>query len=291
MLLRKQSVRLLNPSSEAELLSRISQAGHVCYQTDSIESLGQQQEFYKRLVRRGHESVLEHVSISADITTDRGMTHELVRHRIAAYSQESTRYCNYGGKPIQVIYQEGFKNLNQIDLEFIDDVLNDIEGLYTYLLDRGVAPQWARAILPTCLKTEIVVTYNLRQWRHVLKQRLAPEAHPMMQELMQLILKQFLTIYPTLFWDFEQPVPEPAQSAITTSEMESIYGYYKQLEAECERANTLRGVIVDLRPAEKSSDCEDPTRAEKALEAQDIIREAEQSRKAYEKTDEPDEFV
>lgn len=291
MLLRKQSVKLLNPQSESALLAVLSKAGHVCYQVEKIETLEEQQAFYKRLVQRGHVSVLEHVSMSVSIVTDRGMTHELVRHRIAAYSQESTRYCNYGGKPIQVIYQDGFKNLNQIDLQFIDDVLNDIEGLYTYLLDRGVAPQWARAILPTCLKTEIVVTYNLRQWRHVLKQRLAPAAHPMMQELMQLILKQFLTIYPTLFWDFSLETPEPVQSAITTSEMESIYGYYKQLEAECERANTLRGVIVDLRPAEKSSDCESSTRGEKALEAQDIIREAEQSRKAYEKADEPDEFI
>jgi thymidylate synthase (FAD) len=143
---------------------------------------------------------------------DRGVTHELVRHRLAAYSQESTRYCDYSGGvtfivPPWVNIAEGeydYVNLeiNQNDQLWMFSML-DAEASYKSFLKSGWSPQQARSVLPNSLKTEIVMTADLREWRHVLRLRTAKAAHPQMQEIMRPLLNDFKKMLPSIFSDIE----------------------------------------------------------------------------------------
>lgn len=167
MILVNQSVTLVRMTISP--LQHIKEMGCISYQSNSKKSPS---DFVTMLIQRGHESVLEHASMSVNIITDRGISHEIVRHRIGmSYTQESTRYVKYG--EIQVIRQPG------LDLE----ALAEAEASYMRALDAGVGAGVARAMLPTCLKTQIGVTGNFRAWRHFIKLRGGKNAHPMIQEI------------------------------------------------------------------------------------------------------------
>lgn len=154
-------------------------------------------KFVKGIISRGHEAVLEHASATFLLVTDRGMTHELVRHRLASYSQESTRYCSYGNKgwEISVIEPAGFVRGSDSMKRVWYKSMEAAELAYLDATAEGVEPQWARAVLPTCLKTEIAVTANFRQWRHMMGLRLgnkAGKAHPQIRALFGMILNGLL---------------------------------------------------------------------------------------------------
>lgn len=151
-------------------------------------------------------SLIEHGSVSVRFTCDRGVSHEIVRHRLASYCQESTRYCNYGkedfGSEITVIkpcsldkdgtaYRHWFWACSQA------------EEAYFNMLDFGCTPQEARSVLPNSTKTEVVMTANMREWRHFLRLRTAPAAHPDMREVAKMLLTEMQTRYPAFFEDFE----------------------------------------------------------------------------------------
>ena len=160
--------------------------------------------FVEMIKKNGHESVLEHASASFSIITDRGVTHEIVRHRIAAYSQESTRFCNYGkggfGKEITVI--NPFVAGVDIDTqELWYDSLHLAEEKYLAMIDKGVSPQIARSVLPNSLKTEIGMTANFREFRHFLRLRTSPKAHPQMREIAEMIRKELLGVSEVCFND------------------------------------------------------------------------------------------
>jgi thymidylate synthase (FAD) len=161
--------------------------------------------FIQMLLKRGHESVLEHASASLCLICDRGISNELVRHRLASYSQESTRYCNYGKKnEITVIRPSGISSTTDLDIYNIwVEACDEAETGYLALLAKGVSPQVARSVLPTCLKTEVVMTANFREWRHFLKLRLSPAAHPDMRELAGMIRDHLIVIAPTVFDEFK----------------------------------------------------------------------------------------
>lgn len=147
------------------------------------------------VVKRGHHSVIEHAIMSIRFICDRGVTHEIVRHRLAAYSQESTRYCNYSKIDISFIIPGDFK-LDSDDLE----LLELIEDHYNKCLnEKHRSPQQARYFLPNGLKTEIVMTCNLREWMHVFKLRCSKAAHPQMRELMIPLLEEVKTLVPIIF--------------------------------------------------------------------------------------------
>lgn len=158
-------------------------AGRTCYKSDCVVDSGSE-AFIRSLIKRGHNSVLEHAAASVRIVTDRGISHELVRHRIMSFSQESTRYCNYAGDrfggQIQVIRPETMKP-ECFDLWL--QAMAFAEKIYLEMLALGEKPQNARSVLPTCTKTEIVVTANMREWRHFLSLRDDTAAHPDMQVL------------------------------------------------------------------------------------------------------------
>lgn len=161
----------------------------------------------RSIIERGHESVLEHVSISVRFIVDRGVSHELVRHRLASLSQESTRYCNYSkdgfGREITVIEPTAL-NLNGSAYIAWLGGCKCSENAYFIMLDSGATPQEARSVLPNSLKTEVVISADLREWRHILRLRTDKAAHPQMREVMVPLLNELKKEVPALFDDICQ---------------------------------------------------------------------------------------
>lgn len=187
----------------AVILSRIAEAGRVCYQSEPNTS---DALFVAKLIERGHESVLEHASVSVRIICDRGVSHELVRHRLASYSQESTRYCNYSkdkfGNELTFIRPAWVQLGDPDSLDYTwRSAMKEAEQCYLGLLECGWTPEMARSVLPNSLKTEIVMTANMREWRHFFRLRCAPAAHPQMREVAWMLLSGFCEHIPVLFDD------------------------------------------------------------------------------------------
>jgi thymidylate synthase (FAD) len=163
------------------------------------------------VIRSGHHSVLEHEKVTVRFIVDRGVSHELVRHRIASYSQESTRYCNYNqdrfGKEITVIEPWFFRPTETAGYQTWKAACEGCERAYFELLEGGATPQEARSVLPNSLKTEVVMTANLREWRHFLQLRCAKDAHPQMKEVAIPLLfwfsEQMLAVFGGIAWDFD----------------------------------------------------------------------------------------
>jgi thymidylate synthase (FAD) len=191
---------------------RLDRYGRTCYKADVAASDMSVGAFLRKRIDDGHESVIEHESITVIFEIDRGVTHEVVRHRIAAYSQESTRYCNYAkdkfGAEITVIDPFFFKNPsrdNWIQLYQIwYDAMEYAEKKYMELLSLGAKAQEARSVLPQSTKAEIVVTYNIREWRHFFSLRAHSAAHPQMQQVAIPLLIQFRKLMPILFEDIKE---------------------------------------------------------------------------------------
>lgn len=200
MKLIKPSYEILTFIEPDIILKRIEIAGRTCYKSEDTITTESAKDFVKMIIKRGHESVLEHQSITVKFICDRGVSHEIVRHRIASFSQESTRYCNYSKDkfdnqltfiiPCWINIPPGSYNRlpeNYEKEEGTEEWLSQLLGCeesYLFLIDSEWQPQQARSILPNSLKTEIVVTANLREWRTIFKQRTSVAAHPQMRELM-----------------------------------------------------------------------------------------------------------
>lgn len=183
------------------ILKAIELAGRVCYKSEKKITDTSAIEFVRGLIKRGHTAVLEHQSVSVRLIIDRGVSHEVMRHRIAAYCQESTRYCNYGKEDnITVIgMAHHFKNEQSFDVWVT--AMQACETAYMQLLKNGETPQIARSVLPNSLKTEIICTFNMREWRHFFKLRTAMAAHPQMREITIPLLKKFKKLIPVIFED------------------------------------------------------------------------------------------
>ena len=184
----------------------IERAGRTCYKSEGKIGDGTAHKFIKNIIGRGHESVLEHGAITVRFTVDRGVTHELVRHRIASYSQESTRYCNYGndnfGGAITVCrpnFWEGEADAEKFAVWL--EAMEDANKHYLKLLALGATPQEARSVLPQSTKAEIVVTMNPREWRHYFKLRCSKAAHPDIRTTSLKLLDEMHTRYPVIFDD------------------------------------------------------------------------------------------
>lgn len=187
-------------------LQHIEKIGRVCYKSeDKITADGEsERKFVKMLIDRGHEAMIEHSSLSVKFIVDRGVSHELVRHRIASFSQESTRYCNYSkdkfGKEITVIEPCFFSPLSD-SYTFWKHAMESAEAHYFSLLDSGATPQEARSVLPNSTKTEIIITADYREWRNFFKLRTAKAAHPQMREVTIPLLKELKRKLPVIFDD------------------------------------------------------------------------------------------
>lgn len=200
-------MKIVRPSVSLEwitpnALQAIERAGRTCYKSEDKITEDSAEQFCVMIHQRGHESVVEHAAASFRVVCDRGVSHEIVRHRLASYSQESTRYCNYTkgkfGSEITVILPPGLEPCEKGIENFVEHgcscdrcckfapwywAMVNVEDSYRDLIAQNVSPQIARSVLPNCLKTEIVMTANFREWLHFLKLRTSAAAHPQMREI------------------------------------------------------------------------------------------------------------
>lgn len=190
------------------LLEEIEKYGRTAYKSEGEIKEGSARQFVRMILERGHESVLEHAKITVRIFCDRGVSHEIVRHRLASYTQESTRYCNYGGNKfhneitvIEPIFWDQNNLQDKQKYETWKRAIEASENAYMQLIKLGASPQEARSVLPNSLKTEIVVTMNLREWRHFFKLRTTESAHPQMREISRPLLEEFRQLVPVVFDD------------------------------------------------------------------------------------------
>ena len=205
----KPSYEILTEISDGGVkeLQFIEKVGRTCYKSeDKIENLEKTAAFVKMLISRGHEAMIEHSTLSVKFVCDRGVSHELVRHRLCSFAQESTRYCNYSGdkfgNELTFIEPEFFNN-KYANYETWLYCCREAEDKYMHLLANGAKPEEARAILPNSLKTEIVVKANYREWRNIFKLRTDKAAHPQMRELMIPLLDELKRKLPIVFDDIE----------------------------------------------------------------------------------------
>ena len=198
----KPDVQFITPIDGATILKRLEKCGRVCYKSEEKITEDSAEKFVAGIIKRGHEAVLEHCSFTVKFVCDRGVSHEIVRHRMASYCQESTRYCNYGkdkfGEKITVI-EPCF--LNEQIAHIWKRACEATETAYFDLLAEGCSPQEARSVLPNSLKTEVVMTANIREWRHFLKLRCSPAAHPQMREVALILLDKVHDLIPVCFDD------------------------------------------------------------------------------------------
>ena len=211
MIAIKPAAEIIDGSDYQQMLEKIEKIGRVCYKSEDAIHPGSAERFIQNIIARGHESVIEHETISVRVICDRGVSHEIVRHRIASYSQESTRYCNYtkdkfGSQLVCIDISTGFRyDLDQLEdrkkYDIWTEAMEAAERYYFQLIDAGARPEEARSVLPNSLKTEIVMTMNLREWRHFLRLRTSKRAHPQIAEIASALLEEFASRYPVFFAD------------------------------------------------------------------------------------------
>ena len=202
----KPGFEVLSALDGMEILRHLEKCGRVCYKSEEHITQDSCIAFVRGIVKRGHEAVIEHASVTVKFTVDRGVSHEIVRHRVASFAQESTRYCNYAkdkfGEEITVIepcfFERGTAGWNEWEKG-----CKAAEKSYFALLKAGATPEKARTVLPNSLKTELVMTANMREWRHFFKHRTDKPAHPQMREVACMLLAFFKEKIPVLFDDIE----------------------------------------------------------------------------------------
>ena len=203
----RPSVELIDTNAAVDIL-KCELAARNCYKSEDKITEGSAEKLIRSCIKRGHESVIEHASITFRMICDRGVTHELVRHRMASYSQESTRYVNYDKKEIEFIYPFWYDKVPNETIDFNDltdeerkyrcmwwamnAAADEAEDNYGCMLSAGATPQEARAVLPNMLKTDIVVTMNMREVRHFIKLRASKAAHPDIRILAKELFNQLV---------------------------------------------------------------------------------------------------
>jgi len=219
----KPSFDLRFPKSKEtiiEMMELVEEAARLCYQSEGNMGETFSPEYIRSKIDAGHESVIEHSMISVRVVMDRGVSHETVRHRIASYSQESTRYCNYSNGKFQneikvIDIRRGITldtKMQKLPPEIIELIIAEwleamefAEVKYMRMIALGATPQIARGVLPQSTKTEIMITFDFREWRHFFKMRTPLTAHPQMREIMIPLLAMFKKYFPAIFDDIELP--------------------------------------------------------------------------------------
>lgn len=198
---------LTDLSDPIKILKDIERAGRVCYKSENNITDDSCITFCKNIINRGHEAVIEHSQLSVKFIVDRAIANELVRHRLASYCQESSRYCNYSKdkfyNEIKVIEPEELLPRNSTDYSIWWVSCNNAEEAYMTMISNGVKPEIARSVLPLSTATEIIMTANIREWRNVLKLRSSHNmrAHPQMRSICDRLLSELKSKVPVLFDD------------------------------------------------------------------------------------------
>lgn len=203
----KAYTQIYNDFDGQKMLEKIEKVARTCYKSEEKIQEGSAAKMVASLIKSGHEAMLEHASVTVKFVVDRGISHELVRHRLASFAQESTRYCNYSkddfGSEITFIIPE-YLDYKSAGWNTWKETMKACEDAYFKLLDIGLTPQEARAVLPNSLKTEVVMTANLREWRHFFKLRAlgtTGKPHPQMLEVTVPLLEDFKQMIPVVFDD------------------------------------------------------------------------------------------
>jgi len=210
-------MKIVKPSAKLDWITPnplevIERAGRTAYKSEWKIAPGSAEMFVRMIMKRGHLSVIEHASAAFRFICDRGVSHEIVRHRLASYTQESTRFCRYSkerfGKEISVIAPSHPTPLEPRSYSIWLDAMVDAQDAYFKMLDAGQPAQIARSVLPTCLKTEIVTTANLREWTHIFRMRLSKAAHPQIRYIMALACRDLINRCRPIFESYEGPAKE-----------------------------------------------------------------------------------
>lgn len=211
------SVEFINPPEYAVVLDTIERVGRTCYKSEDRITEFSAEDFIRGLIKRGHEAMIEHGSVTMRFINDRGVSHEEVRHRIASFGQESTRYCNYSkdkfdGEVTYIDIERGMEldaTVSRLPFEVKLAIIHewmvaclDAERHYMRMLELGATPQIARSVLNNSTKTELCITMNFREWRHFIRLRNDPTAHPQMREVAQQALDMLFEKYPVFFEEF-----------------------------------------------------------------------------------------
>lgn len=212
----KAGYEIVDSLNGAEILKKIEKVARVCYKSEDLIGEGTAEKMVRALIKRNHLAMLEHFSFSVKFIVDRGVSHEIVRHRVASFAQESTRYCNYGTKGGEITVIEPFYLMADGVNVSTDNwserygawvsACEEAEKSYLRMIADGASPQEARAVLPTSLKTEVVMTANLREWRHFFSLRACGSTgkpHPQMLEVAVPLLKEVKELIPVVFDDLE----------------------------------------------------------------------------------------
>lgn len=197
-------MKIINQSYEilslpADLLETLERAGRTCYKSENKITPESAPKFVRVLRDRGHHAMIEFGDIIVKFITNRGVTHEIVRHRMCSFAQESTRYVRYDGQ-MEFIRPVWFGDCRLEDQATWEKAMFQAENNYRELL-QSWRPEQAREVLPNSLKTEIVVKANIREWRHIFTLRCAQAAHPQMRALMQPLLDELKYKLPIVFDD------------------------------------------------------------------------------------------
>ena len=208
MIFIKAGYEILTPIDGLKELQAIERAARTCYRSESAitEDGESAKKLIRHLIESGHEAMLEHSFLSVKFTVDRGVTHELVRHRLCSFAQESTRYCNYFAekfeKSVKFIIPDFLtQGDRQEELAIWMKACEKSEKDYFALLEKGATPQEARTVLNHSVAAEIVISTNYREWRHILRLRTAKDAHPQMREVMRPLGEELKRRIPVIFDD------------------------------------------------------------------------------------------
>lgn len=209
MNLIRPKVEIITPIDREAVLKRIELCGRVCYKSEDKITPESAAKFIKGIVRSGHESVIEHASMTVKFTTERSTSHQIARHRICSLSQMSQRYCNYSdgkfGDELTFILPPWLDENDKSDaLVTWLAAMKYAECTYMDLIEQGWKPEQARTVLPNATKTELMMTANMREWRHFLKLRTSKAADPQIRAVAIPLLHQFKEAIPELFFDIEE---------------------------------------------------------------------------------------
>lgn len=179
------------------------ESARLCYRSEN-SVFGADSNLLKSCVKNGHWTPIEMSQVKVRFVCDRGISHELVRHRLASFNQESTRYCNYSkdkfGNEITVV-KPIMLDENSMEYYIWVKQCESAEKAYFDMLDLGVRPETARSVLPTSLSTTIDIQANLREWYHIFNLRIDRNAHPDMRYMMHGVLMELTQDYPEIFYD------------------------------------------------------------------------------------------
>lgn len=214
----RPSFEILTPINSEQILKLLESVGRTCYKSEDKITDESCYKFVKNIIDRGHEAVIEHFNVTVRLINDRGVLQEEARHRVASFAAESTRYCNYtndkfGNNVTYIDIIGGIQydsKMQTLDAETIKAIYSewiyaceDAEVHYNRMIELGASPQIARSVLNNSTKTEVCITANLREWRHIFKLRTDKAAHPQMRELMIPLLREFQSKIPLIFDDIE----------------------------------------------------------------------------------------